>query len=105
MLVVLPNERNGLPGLLKSLTSNADHFESIFDKSKYWRTLVRLGLPKFSIHGNTIPLVQELTSMGLGSLFGSEADLSGITGSHDITVPSILHKALIDVSGKVVVRI
>ncbi len=59
---------------------------------------MRLGLPKFSIHGNTIPLVQELTSMGLGSLFGREADLSGITRGHDITVSSIMHKALIDVS-------
>ncbi len=105
MLVMLPNERNGLSRLLKSLTSNADDFGSIFDKGKYWRTLVHLGLPKFSIHGSTIPLVEELTSMGLGSLFGSEADLSGITGSHDITVSSILHKALIDVSGKVVLRI
>ncbi len=98
MLIVLPDERNGLPDLLQKLTANATEFARILEKGNYMFTRVSLGLPKFSIHGDTIPLVEQLTSMGLGSLFGSDADLSGITGRRNLYVSSVQHKALVDVS-------
>ncbi len=98
MLIVLPTEKNGLPSLLTSITSAASNFEMIFNHNSYRKTLVRLGLPKFSIHSDTISLVGELTSMGMGDLFGSGADLSGITGNHEISVSEVLHKAVVDVS-------
>ncbi len=53
MLIVLPNERNGLPDLLQKLTTNATEFACILEKGKYMFTRVSLGLPKFSIHGDT----------------------------------------------------
>ncbi len=64
MLIVLPDERNGLPDLLQKLTANATEFARILEKHNYMFTRVSLGLPKFSIHGDTIPLVEQLTSMG-----------------------------------------
>ncbi len=98
MLIVLPNERNGLPDLLQAITANATEFTRILKRDNYMLTRVSLGLPKFSIHGGTVPLTGVLASMGLSSLFGSEADLSGITGRRDLYVSSVQHKALIDVS-------
>ncbi len=98
MLIVLPNERNGLPGLLQTLTANGAEYARILGRDNYVSTWVRLGLPRFSIHGDTIPLAEKLASMGLSSLFGGDADLSGITGRRDLYVESFQHKALIDVS-------
>ncbi len=98
MLIVLPEERSGLPDLLQAITANAAEFERILQRDNYMLTRVCLGLPKFSIHGETIPLAENLASMGLSSLFGSDADLSGLTGRRDLYVSSVQHKALIDVS-------
>ncbi len=97
MLIVLPNERNGLPDVLQAITTNATEFTRILKRDNYMLTRVSLGLPKFSIHATPCHV---LTSMGLSSLFGSDADLSGITGRRDLYVSSVQHKALIDVSVK-----
>ncbi len=98
MLIVLPDERDGLPGLLQTLTENETEFARILERDNYMLTRVNMGLPKFSIHGSVIPLSGMLASMGLGSLFGGDADLSGITGRRNLYVSSVQHKALIDVS-------
>ncbi len=100
MLIVLPNERNGLPDLLQALTTNATELHGFCERDNYVLARVSLGLPKFSIHGDTMPLVDKLASMGLSSLFGGVANLSGITGRRDLYVSSVQHKALIDVSFK-----
>ncbi len=100
MIIVLPNDRNGLPGLLQKLAANATEFARVLERDSYMLTRVSLGLPKFSIHGDTIPLSGVLASMGLSSLFGGDDDLSGITGSRDLYVSPVQHKALIDVSGE-----
>ncbi len=73
MLIVLPDERNGLPDLLQAITANATEFARVLERENYMLTRVSLGLPKFSIHGDTIPLVDKLASMGLSSLFGGDA--------------------------------
>ncbi len=98
MLIVLPNERSGLPDLLQALSTNATEFARILERDNYILTRVSLGLPKFSIHADTIQLVDQLASMGLSSLFGGDANLSGITGRRDLYVSSVQHKALVDVS-------
>ncbi len=99
MLVVLPNERNRLPALLQSLTSNADYFGNLFDVSNYYKTKIELGLPSFSIHGDMVDLSQRLMTMGLKMAFSSEdADFSGITGDRSLFISKVLHKARIDVS-------
>ncbi len=100
MLIVLPDERTGLSDLLQAITASPTEYASILERDNYMLTRVNLSLPKFSIHGDTVSLVEQLTLMGLSSLFGSGADLSGITGHRDLYVSSVQHKALIDVSFK-----
>ncbi len=51
MLVVLPNERNGLPTLLENLTSNVDELMCILDGDNFCEKEVYVGLPAFSIAG------------------------------------------------------
>ncbi len=98
MLIVLPDERNGLPDLLHALTTNATEFARVPERDNYMLTRVSLGLPKFSIHGDAIPLVNKLASMGLSSLFAGDANLSGITGRRDLYASSVQQKTLMDVS-------
>ncbi len=99
MLIILPDVQDGLPDVLKSLTSNMDNFESVLNTLNYRQTVVDLGLPAFSITGSTLDLEGVLTSMGLASIFRQgKADLSGMDGSHNTVISKIIHKALIDVS-------
>ncbi len=99
MLVILPNERNGLPTLLENLTSNVNELMCILDSANFREEEVYLGLPAFSIAGDTIQLKEVLTAMGLGSIFTAGlADLSGMDGEGRLIVSRVLHKALIDVS-------
>ncbi|NXJ73749.1 IPSP inhibitor, partial [Trogon melanurus] len=55
-----------------------------------------LRLPKISISGsyNVKDLFKEL---GITEVFSSDADLSGITGSHNLQVSEAIHKALLEV--------
>ncbi len=99
MLVVQPNERNGLPTLLENLTSNVDEFLRVLDGKNFREEEVYLGLPAFSVDGDTIQLKDTLTAMGLVSIFTAGlADLSGMDGEGRLFVSRVLHKALIDVS-------
>ncbi len=99
MLIVLPDMRDGLPGVLESLTSNSDNFENVLNTFSYRQALVDLGLPVFSITGSTLNLESVLSSMGLASIFmQGKADLSEMDGSHNAYISKVIHKALIDVS-------
>ncbi len=99
MLIVLPNAKNGLPALLTSLTSDLDNFERVLSTSKYDDAVVDLGLPVFSISGDTLDLQGVLSRMGLASIFKEgKADFSGMDGCHNAFISSVIHKALIDVS-------
>ncbi len=99
MLVDLPNERTGLPTQLENLTSNVDEFMHVLDDKNFHEEEVYLGLPAFSIAGDTIQLKEVLTAMGLGSIFTPGlADLSATDGVGRLFVSRVLHKALIDVS-------
>ncbi len=99
MLIVLPDMRDGLPGVLESLTSNSDNFENVLNTFNYRQALVDLGLPVFSITGSTLNLESVLSNMGLASIFKKgKADLSGMDGSRNASISKIIHKALIDVS-------
>ncbi len=83
MLIVLPDMRDGLPGVLECLTLNSDNFESVLNTFNYGQTLVNLGLPVFSINGSTLNHKSDLSSMGLASIFKQgKADLSGMDGHH-----------------------
>jgi serpin B len=60
---------------------------------------VQLALPKFKSELQ-INLRDELTSMGMGTAFSRNADLSGMTGEKNLYVDEVIHKAFIEVNEK-----
>ncbi|NXY53533.1 IPSP inhibitor, partial [Callaeas wilsoni] len=64
--------------------------------SKLVSRRLNLQLPKFSISGsyNVKTLFEQ---MGITEVFSGNADLSGISGNHDLQVSKAIHKALLEV--------
>ncbi|NWU88636.1 AACT protein, partial [Upupa epops] len=60
------------------------------------RRRLHLQLPKFSISGS-YDVKKLFMEMGITEVFSNNADLSGITGSHNVQVSEAIHKALLDV--------
>ncbi|XP_021034836.1 serine protease inhibitor A3M [Mus caroli] len=68
---------------------------------KWWKSLKtrkigELYLPKFSI-STDYSLKDILPELGIKEIFSKEADLSGITGTKDLIVSQVVHKAVLDV--------
>ncbi|NXG16414.1 A1AT2 antiproteinase, partial [Grallaria varia] len=59
-----------------------------------WR--LNLHLPKFSISGS-YDVKNLFEKMGITEVFSGNADLSGISGSHNLQVSQAIHKALLEV--------
>ncbi|NXO19689.1 A1AT2 antiproteinase, partial [Cisticola juncidis] len=64
--------------------------------SKLVTRKLNLQLPKFSISGS-YDVKALFEQMGITEVFSGNADLSGITGSHDLQVSQAIHKALLEV--------
>ena len=89
MIVVLPEE-GGFLELESSLTPEfLDQANSDFN-----RRLVDLTMPKFEFESE-FDLGRALESMGMPAAFGGEADFSGMTGSPDLFIDSVVHKAFV----------
>ncbi|VDD78798.1 unnamed protein product [Mesocestoides corti] len=102
MLIVLPNERAGLPELLRMLGDHKhlEHFKALFDKKKYETGRFELRLPRFNLGGCSIDLKRPLGEMGLESVFkDSEADFSRISDCASLCISKIVHQAKIEASG------
>ncbi|EDL18792.1 mCG3344, isoform CRA_a [Mus musculus] len=56
-----------------------------------------LYLPKFSI-STDYNLKDILPELGIKEIFSKQADLSGITGTKDLSVSQVVHKAVLDVA-------
>nr|XP_048287166.1 serine protease inhibitor A3N-like [Myodes glareolus] len=63
------------------------------------RKIDELSLPKFSI-STDYSLQDILPQLGIRKVFSTQADLSGITGSKDLRVSQVVHKAVLDVAEK-----
>eukprot|EP00058_Branchiostoma_floridae_P008289 XP_002593777.1 hypothetical protein BRAFLDRAFT_62047 [Branchiostoma floridae] len=50
--------------------------------------------------GRNFRLSEKLSEMGMPDLFGTDADLSGMTGSRDLHVDALVHKAFVEVNEK-----
>ena len=94
MVVLLPNDADGIAVLEKSLTAAA---------LKQWvaqlhgGTRVMLTLPKFKME-QSFELEKTLTHMGMSHAFQANvADFSGMTGERDLWISAAVHKAFIDV--------
>lgn len=92
MVILLPNERDGLPKLLPRLTG------------RNWRTWmsgmrVRNGnvlLPRFGL-GCQAELIPSLKAMGVRHAFDADADLTGICSMQPAWIEQVCHSARIDV--------
>lgn len=97
MVIVLPNERNGLATVEAALrrTNLASIVEQTESKSK-----VILSLPKFCVEME-IELSDTMRKMGMRSIFSSSANFSEmLEGNQRLYVTDILHKAVLDVNEK-----
>lgn len=94
MLVLLPDETEGLPALEARLTAdNLSRWESTLRKQK-----VRVYLPRFTMTSQ-FELADLLRAMGMTRLFNSrEADLSGMSTEEGLSVSAVIHKAFVDVN-------
>jgi len=92
MLVLLPNEIDGLDELESTLS---------IEKIQEWKKdiveqSVVVVMPKFKLETD-YELIPELQSMGISDVFGRSSDLSGISNL-DLFVGEAVHKAFIEVN-------
>jgi serpin B len=95
MLVLLPGEKNGLPGLEKSLTT---------DNLKRWTSglsevEVKVFLPRFKMT-SLFSLERTLAAMGMPDAFDrTKANFSGMDGHRNwLYIGAVVHKAFVDVN-------
>ncbi|KAM7020544.1 uncharacterized protein RBU47_004328 [Passerculus sandwichensis] len=86
-------------GEMKSLEQTLDK-ETIQKWSDHlFQRSMNLYFPKFSISGS-YEISNTLRKMGIVDVFTNQADLSGITGTPDLKVSKVVHKASLDVDEK-----
>jgi serpin B len=93
MLVLLPEQPDGLASLEKGLTA---------DKLHKWTQQLRqrevnVFLPQFKMTAK-FELSRALAALGMQDAFGGAADFSGMDGQRDLFIGAILHKAFVDVN-------
>jgi serpin B len=93
MLILLPDEVDGLPALERSLT--AANLEKWIESLGYAEEVI-VSLPRFNIT-QQFELSSELKKLGMKAAFdASDADFSGIAGDKSLVVSAAIHKAYID---------
>jgi serine protease inhibitor len=94
MVILLPREIEGIAVFEKTL-----NVDSLADWFTRMRTLeVQVAIPKFKTT-RAMNLKKELTVLGLGQIFGDEADFSGMnSGKEPLHVDDVVHKAFIEVN-------
>lgn len=94
LIVVLPNERNGIAELEQKLTGT--DITKLTDNMRHVE--VAVALPKFKIE-QTIDLEDPLTELGLGVIFSNNAEFPGIVEtSKGLYVSKVVQKAFIEVN-------
>lgn len=94
MLIILPNERDGLADLEKAL-GNKDL--SDITKNMY-KTEVIVDIPKFKIEYE-IELKTVLSKLGMARMFSDAAEFGDLLEENDpLKVSKVIHKAFIDVN-------
>ena len=91
MLVVVPNDPDGLPALEETLSP--EWIETL----RFNEQEVMVQLPKFKLEWK-FELGKTLADMGMPLAFSDHADLSGMDGSRDLSVGFVVHKAYVEVN-------
>ncbi|MBL9163900.1 MAG: serpin family protein [Planctomycetaceae bacterium] len=92
LVVMLPNQRDGLAALEGSL--DAERFQESVDSMQLRK--VDLFLPKFTFRDGA-SLKAPLEDLGMTDAFG-DADFSGISEGGDLVISDVVHKTFIDVN-------
>ncbi len=97
MVVVVPDERDGLEGLLGSL--DPDRLERL-TRELSRRCDVEIAIPRFRIEpAESLDLRSAMNALGVRRAFDWEqADLSGITEAHHLVVGAAFHRAFVEVN-------
>lgn len=96
MIVLLPNEMDGLSQLEKSLSYD-QLSRAISDLKASRPQEVEVSLPKFKMTGE-FSLKEVLTKMGAVDMFNTQADFTGISAAGQLYVSEVVHKAFVDVN-------
>ena len=97
MLIVLPNQQNGLPILLKKLGEPGILARIL--ASNFRKREAKLLLPRFKLEpGKLLDVKSIMMACGMDTLFGPSADLSNMCSDRKLWVNSVLHKAILEVS-------
>uniref|UniRef100_A0A914C8G6 Serpin domain-containing protein n=1 Tax=Acrobeloides nanus TaxID=290746 RepID=A0A914C8G6_9BILA len=93
MYIVLPKERFGLSEVLKNLTG-----KTLVDfVQRRGKSEVNVELPRFKLE-TSLSLGDTLKKLGIVEAFKDSADFSGMTGSKDLYISEVVHKAFIEVN-------
>jgi len=95
MIILLPKQHDGLAALEESL--NPANLDEWLD-SLQWKK-VKVFLPKFKV-STGFELSKTLKNMGMPDAFNDDADFSGMDGTKELYIKSIIHKAFVDVNEK-----
>ncbi|KAG8177425.1 hypothetical protein JTE90_026210 [Oedothorax gibbosus] len=93
MLILLPNDRNGLQDLEKSL--NPNFIQDL--KSSMRNTKVEVALPKFKMEYSKA-LKETFQKLGMNRLFQRGAHFGGISDSNELLISEVIHKAVLEVN-------
>ena len=94
MLILLPKEETTLSTMIADLTEET-YYDLLDDMSQ---RNVDIYLPSFNVSTPQYKLSDMLINMGIEDAFNNNADFSGITGSPDLFIKHVLHKAFISVN-------
>ncbi|CAH1784047.1 unnamed protein product, partial [Owenia fusiformis] len=96
MVILLPDERNGISELESKLT--VDILQSVCNPVRRRKMKVNVALPRFKLE-QSFDLGNSLKTLGMKQLFKEgSADLSGIDGTKELYVSKVLHKAFVEVN-------
>lgn len=93
MTIVLPEQPDGLPGLLKDL----DAARLAGWISALRSTEVRVALPRFTTRAR-FELVDTLAAMGMPTAFSAAADFSRMSRGGGLSISHVIHEAFVDVN-------
>jgi serpin B len=93
MLILLPDEVEGLPALENSLS--VDLLNTCL--SELTEHMVLVAIPRFTL-SSRFELNRTLTNMGMPSAFDRDADFSGMTDNRDLWIDKVIHEARVEVN-------
>ena len=96
MVVLLPKKADGLAGVEKSLS--AESLTALVGRLRFPRK-VQVYFPRFKMEYK-MKMKPVLAKMGMPLAFSGKADFSGMTGSRDLQIDDVYHKAFVKVDEK-----